>query len=268
MSGPTPSATSADCNLLRWVQALVPKVQREGWLRYWRAELLHMRTLRPAHGRRDLALGLILDAAWLRSESLRIQSQGDAGWCLMLLAGVAILAAIPAVIIAGSLEAFIHSLAFWLPSFIFGSLLVVVASHLTSAIPVQTPALPLTLRIKSCVFYAGKIALLLPITFLLSADLAAPLHPTTSFFAFMVQSLLFALLALVALQWAILDGILRCKHCLRPLAEPIRVGRPSHNFLEWNGTELLCAEGHGLLSLPEIETSSSQPSRWLSQTHR
>ena len=46
------------------------------------------------------------------------------------------------------------------------------------------------------------------------------------------------------------------KHCLRPLAEPVRVGRPSLNFLEWNGTELLCTEGHGLLSIPEIESSS------------
>jgi hypothetical protein len=44
------------------------------------------------------------------------------------------------------------------------------------------------------------------------------------------------------------------------------VGRPSHNLLEWNGTELLCPDGHGHLSVPEMETSWCQSSRWTFQT--
>jgi hypothetical protein len=170
--------------------------------------------------------------------------------------------AIPAFLLAGSLEAFAATLVFWVPSFTLGSSMVVMVGHFTSASPVEMRALPLQSRIKAGVFYAGKIALLLPLTFFLSADLSAPLHPTTSFPAFLLQSLLFAVLALIGLQWAIQDGNVRCKYCLRPLAEPVRVGRPSHNFLEWSGTELLCIEGHGLLSIPEIESSFCRSSRW------
>jgi hypothetical protein len=44
---------------------------------------------------------------------------------------------------------------------------------------------------------------------------------------------------------------------------PARVGRPSRNLLEWNGTELNCKQGHGLLSVPEMETSWCQSSRWV-----
>ena len=44
------------------------------------------------------------------------------------------------------------------------------------------------------------------------------------------------------------------------------MGRPSHNLLEWTGTEQTCKQGHGRLSIPEIETSWHQYSRWIDQT--
>jgi hypothetical protein len=71
------------------------------------------------------------------------------------------------------------------------------------------------------------------------------------------------LLALVGLRWAFRDQEQRCKQCLHALATPARVGRPSHNLLEWNGTELSCRHGHGLLSVPEMETSWCESSRWV-----
>jgi hypothetical protein len=73
----------------------------------------------------------------------------------------------------------------------------------------------------------------------------------------------FVLFSLIGLRWAIHDQEQRCKHCLHSLATPARVGRPSHNLLEWNGTELNCTRGHGLLSIPEMETSWCQSSRWI-----
>jgi hypothetical protein len=75
--------------------------------------------------------------------------------------------------------------------------------------------------------------------------------------------LLFVPLALIGLRWAFADQEQRCKQCLRMLAGPARVGRPSHNLLEWNGTELACKQGHGLLSVPEMETSWCDSSRWV-----
>jgi hypothetical protein len=55
----------------------------------------------------------------------------------------------------------------------------------------------------------------------------------------------------------------RCPVCLGMLTHPARVGEPSRNFLAWNGTELLCAGGHGLLHIPEISTSWFSTQRWL-----
>lgn len=44
---------------------------------------------------------------------------------------------------------------------------------------------------------------------------------------------------------------------------PARVGEPSRHFLTWNGTELICAGGHGLLHVPELPTSWFSKPRWL-----
>lgn len=78
----------------------------------------------------------------------------------------------------------------------------------------------------------------------------------------LLQLFAFVLFALIGLRWAIHDQEQRCKHCLRLLTTPARVGRPSHNLLEWNGTELSCKHGHGLLSIPEMETSWCRYSHW------
>ena len=69
--------------------------------------------------------------------------------------------------------------------------------------------------------------------------------------------------ALVALRWVFADQEQRCQQCLRALASPARVGRPTYNLLEWNGTEQVCKQGHGLLSVPEMESSWRQSSQWV-----
>jgi hypothetical protein len=35
-------------------------------------------------------------------------------------------------------------------------------------------------------------------------------------------------------------------------------------FLDWYGTELICAEGHGMMHVPEIPSSSYSAQRWVS----
>jgi hypothetical protein len=68
----------------------------------------------------------------------------------------------------------------------------------------------------------------------------------------------------LAFRWAIRDQRGRCPVCLRRLTNPIRFGGPSHAFLDWYGTELICAAGHGMMHVPEIPTSCYPEPRWVS----
>jgi len=67
----------------------------------------------------------------------------------------------------------------------------------------------------------------------------------------------------LAFRWAIQDQRRRCPMCLRRLTNPIRFGGPSHAFLDWYGTEFICAAGHGMMHVPEIPTSCYPEPRWV-----
>jgi hypothetical protein len=69
---------------------------------------------------------------------------------------------------------------------------------------------------------------------------------------------------LFAFRWAFEDQRRRCPRCMRTLASPARVGQSSQSFLAWSGTELICINGHGLLHVPDFETSWFNKQRWLS----
>ena len=89
-----------------------------------------------------------------------------------------------------------------------------------------------------------------------------PFYPMHRGLSDVLQELTFVLLALVGLRWSFEDHEQRCKDCLRSLASPERVGRPSHNLLEWSGTKQICLLGHGALSSPEMISSWCERSRW------
>jgi hypothetical protein len=71
------------------------------------------------------------------------------------------------------------------------------------------------------------------------------------------------LFALLAVRWSFHDQEQRCKRCLCSLATPARVGRPSHNLLEWTGTQQACRHGHGVFTVPEMLSSWRQHSQWV-----
>ncbi len=108
-------------------------------------------------------------------------------------------------------------------------------------------------------FLAAKLILILPMAYLGALDLAAVIPAAAEG----TQLLLSFLALLVALHWALRDQRHRCPTCLRTLSCPARVGQPSRNFLSWNGTELICTGGHGLLHVPELPTSWFSRPRWL-----
>jgi hypothetical protein len=111
------------------------------------------------------------------------------------------------------------------------------------------------MRLRRWCFLAVKLALLVPSVFWGTQIFAALAPPDLQ-----PHGLLIGFLA--TFRWAIVDQRRRCPVCLRVLTNPIAIGSASQTFLEWYGAELICSKGHGLLHVPEIE-SSYTGSRWL-----
>lgn len=255
-----------DRALLRLTHRLVPQTERSDWLRSWRAELWHRRNLRTGASRSavDLYPGLICDAIWLCIENRRQVLAGTPLLCLATLAGVLFIAVLPLFVYLGSVHAALVFASANATLFLSEAALVTLVSFATSsrAIEHTSREAPFS-QFRVQLFLAAKLSLVLLIAFVFSSDTAQPLHAVHPFTADLLQPQIFVLLALLGQRWNFDDQDNRCKHCLRALATPARVGRPSWNFLDSNGTELLCKDGHGLLSVPEIETSWRPASRWI-----
>jgi hypothetical protein len=112
-------------------------------------------------------------------------------------------------------------------------------------------------------FLSAKVGLTLILGFLVSVVTAIPARMAVGRYADWVELFVSSLVVTIGLRWALLNQEQRCQKCLRMLSEPTRVGAPSRNFLEWNGTELVCTEGHGLLHVPEMQGSWCWYDRWV-----
>ena len=152
--------------------------------------------------------------------------------------------------------------------FLFAILLACLALPATTSLPLgeyrlSSRKLSWPKRLRRWCFLGSKIALLLPIVYFVSLDLAhlrATLDPLSSEYIQLVSSFS---ICLFGLRWALRDQRQRCPICLGKLTHPARVGQPSRTFLAWNGTELICVSGHGLLHVPEMPTSWFSTQRWL-----
>jgi hypothetical protein len=153
-------------------------------------------------------------------------------------------------------------------TFLLGLFLACLSLPATTSIPlgeyrVATDGVSWVLRLRRWAFLLGKVALLLPSVYFISLDLAhlvLVLNPVT---AENLQLASCFLTGLFGLRWILRDQRQRCPMCLGKLTHPARVGEPSRNFLAWNGTELICVGGHGLLHIPELSTSWFSTQRWL-----
>jgi hypothetical protein len=259
-----------DHALLHVLSHIVPLPDRPDWLRTWYAELWHLRH-NPRRQHVSLTLGLTRDALWLRTESWRRAYIGTITLCLATLASLCLFATLIMVALSASWNDAMLFLGVRLPHFIAGSPLLVLVVYIVftstnTRHTVRDSKNKLRNWLKRQAFLASKTTLLLLLSFLLSADLLHTVHASFPITADLLQILAFVLLALLGLRWSFLDQQTRCKQCLRSLTTPARVGRPSHNLLEWNGTELLCQDGHGALSIPEHQTSWCQSSQWVYQS--
>jgi len=256
-----------DRTLLRAVEKVVPAAARAEWLRTWQAELWHTHHRRGARrlSAADLSFGLMCDALWLRAESWRVAFGGTAVLCLATLAALCVFSGVLTLAMAGGWRPLWPHLAGQLQHFIFAAPLVTFVSFGTASHLQASPSFTgrAIYRIRRGLFLAAKTALTLLLSFLLSVNLCMPLHAFLPATSDLLQILFFVIFALMALRWVFADQEQRCQQCLRALSSPARVGRPTYNLLEWNGTEQVCKQGHGLLSVPEMESSWRQSSQWV-----
>jgi hypothetical protein len=129
--------------------------------------------------------------------------------------------------------------------------------------PHQPTRLPWATRVRRWAFLATKLAWISAIVYCVSLDAAygnAAIGLAASQYIQLATTFFFSLFAF---RWALCDQRKRCPVCLRSLTNPARVGQSSCNFLAWNGTELICLGGHGLLHVPDIPTSWFSTQRWL-----
>ena len=254
---------------LRHTARLVPRSSREEWSRFWSAELWHARHQREMGARDEAGLyaGMLRDALWLRTAHCNRALHGTAVLCLLLLGIGCVSAALLALVLRGGAHGLETQLASDYGLFVFAAPLVAVATFLTSTRHVANVGAPLAVSAtaRRGAFLLTKGLLHFIFAYFVSTDLCSPvavLFPNTGAF---FQMLLFVVISVCGLRWTFQDQDVRCKDCLRLLEEPARVGRRSHNLLEWNGTEARCRAGHGALTIPEHETSWHQSSQWSRQ---
>ena len=112
-------------------------------------------------------------------------------------------------------------------------------------------------RLSRWAFLLAKIAMLIPIVYFTSIDIA---YSCVSLFSPVSGYLHFACsfaICLSGIDWIFRDQRQRCPICLRRVTHPAKVGQPSMIF------ELICASGHTLLYLPDLPSALFSAQRWL-----
>jgi hypothetical protein len=237
--------------LLRSAALLVPVAQRAEWLAEWRAELWYVN-----HGATVFCLGAFRDGFWFRRNSptpivrrrFGLESPLRCVSLLAILAAVSVFFAFRLPLVRD-----VWAQGRFVPAYLFMIVLSVLVLSATTSLALGE--YPGKRHFRRWIFLATKIALILPIVYCGSLDLASTVARSFQAHGFLVG-------LIVGFRWALVDQRRRCPVCLRLLINPIRIGGPSRTFLEWYGTELICAQGHGLLYVPEIPSSCYTTQRW------
>ena len=94
------------------------------------------------------------------------------------------------------------------------------------------------IRFRRWLFLATKFAMLLPIIYACGFAVFAIASRIDHVVGIVINLVVWC--AALAFHWVLRDQRRRCPVCLRLLADPVRVGRSSGYFLEWNCMELVC----------------------------
>jgi hypothetical protein len=265
-----PSSGEFDGWLLPMASRLVPQARRQEWLREWQAEFWHLRhgdhvaRSRPnARETFSLAWGVVADASWVGLHTLRLQMQGTAEWCLYQLIFACVACASLELFHEGSWRAltalfvryFLHRFMLVMPPAIFVAIATMPRrprkctrgpAQLSGILPAHT---------RWNLFLCAKIALSVLLAFLICVLVSIPVRRVFGHNGDWLDVMTSTVLLTSSVRLVLADQLQRCQRCLRLLRQPVRVGPPSYNLLNWSGTELVCADGHGLLQIPEMEGS-------------
>jgi hypothetical protein len=153
-------------------------------------------------------------------------------------------------------------------TFLFAMLLAAMALPATTSLPLgeygaTSHGQAWNIRLRRWIFLAAKLLLLIPTVYFVALDIAYARTTISQETSACLELVLSFCGCLTMFRWVLRDQRRRCPVCLETLQKPARVGEPSRNFLAWNGTELICVGGHGLLHVPEIPTSWFSTQRWL-----
>lgn len=255
--------------ILRIGAVIVPSSERDEWLTEWKSELWHLLSANQAdmYFRLKVArfcMGSWRDAAWLRRNS-KSKNRGQ-HWlrsptqCILLLSLTAAATTLSA--LHGSLLKQPYTdVDFILDQlFVLGTALLIVSVTTTLRLgeyPASGCSHNRAAELRRWIFLGIKIALILPIVFCGTLDLGAIIASQG------VRPQIMLVGYVLAFRWVFTDQRKRCPVCLRLLTNPVRIGQPSHTIFEWYGVEFMCAEGHGLLHVPETSTISQSTQRWL-----
>jgi hypothetical protein len=118
-------------------------------------------------------------------------------------------------------------------------------------------------RLQRWSFLCAKVAMLLPIIYFVSLDLAYTCTSIGRENQAYIQLVSTFGMCLFGLRWVLKDQRQRCPVCVHRVTHPAQVGQASRTFLDWNGTEMMCMGGHTLLHVPSLPTSWFGAQRWL-----
>jgi hypothetical protein len=242
---------------------VAPRDRRSDWIEEWRSELWYVP---PYHATR-FCMGAFQDALWLRRNNRERRDSAYLDSAASCLASLAALAALSLLISAACLLGPLHSTtSYWrlTPGDLPGACVLMLA-YTGVLLPITALAMrragfssPNPGRLRRALFFIVKTALVQPImlcAFFVSL-LLGPVAPLASQLGMLAMWIL-------ACRWLIADQRRRCPVCLRLLTQTVRIGTASQTFLEWYGAESLCSRGHGLLHLPETQTTYNAGPQWL-----
>jgi hypothetical protein len=249
-------------NIASW---LVPQEQRAEWLAEWQGELWQLR--RRKTDAAIFCLGSFRDAMWLwrnhpESRRCRWPRLEAPSHCLFFLATVAALSLLFVLRLphipdprAGARFSPLPPLYNFFGLITMACFVLPVTTSLSLG---EYPASRYWLR--RWAFLAAKIALVL-----------APIYSGCVYSKYQylthqpspIPGQFLLLGCILAFRWILNDQRRRCPVCLQSLGHAAQVGQPARNFLEWNGTELMCKRGHGLLHVPATPSDWSSRQRWL-----
>ena len=257
--------------LLPIASNLIPRAKRSDWVKEWQAEFWYLRH-GECNARRQrnrvveilsLARGLVADAAWIGMNSLRESKRGSAQSCLVQLA--------LSCVACGAVELFYEGSWRSLLNVFFRYF---VGRFMLVALPAIFVALAtMPRRPRKCnrgqarvsgmlpdnarwnLFLTVKVGLSLVLGFLVCVLVSLPVRKALGHNGDWIDVIVSTIVLTTSLRLALDDQKHRCQRCLRLLREPVRLGPPSYNLLDWNGTELVCADGHGSLQVPEMQGS-------------